>query len=402
MTDMNEHSLEKWGWGSIGINIMLSMLNLVISIASGSLAVGAEMTHNLVDLTASIVLLIGLKISHRQSKDFPYGLYKVENFVAVVVSALIFFTAYEIAERAVSGSLGKVTVRSWMLLGVVLSAVTPLVFSSYQLRVGKKSNSPSLIASAQEYRTHVFSSGIVLAALVAQLTGVRIDRWAALCVVVFILKTGWELLRDGMRVLLDASLDSATLNEVNRIIESDPATVKVRTLTGRNSGRYRFMEAEVEFRVNDLREAHAVSERIEQAIRDKVPNVERVLIHYEPAARKNLRYAFPLATAAGKLSDHFGESPYFSFVTLSSADNTIERQEVVPNPYCHDEKAKGIKVAEWLVAQKIDKVFVKESLQGKGPEYVLANAGIQIITFEGNTLDWPIERIKGENSVGVI
>ncbi len=399
---MNEHSLEKWGWGSIGINIMLSMLNLVISIASGSLAVGAEMTHNLVDLTASIVLLIGLKISHRQSKDFPYGLYKVENFVAVVVSALIFFTAYEIPERAVSGSLGKVTVRSWMLLGVVLSAVTPLVFSSYQLRVGKKSNSPSLIASAQEYRTHVFSSGIVLAALVAQLTGVRIDRWAALFVVVFILKTGWELLRDGMRVLLDASLDSATLNEVNRIIESDPATVKVRTLTGRNSGRYRFMEAEVEFCVNDLREAHAVSERIEQAIRDKVPNVERVLIHYEPAARKNLRYAFPLATAAGKLSDHFGESPYFSFVTLSSADNTIERQEVVPNPYCHDEKAKGIKVAEWLVAQKIDKVFVKESLQGKGPEYVLANAGIQTITFEGNTLDWPIERIKGENSVGVI
>ena len=89
-------------------------------------------------------------------------------------------------------------------------------------------------------------------------------------VVVFILKTGWDLLRDGMRVLLDASLDSATLSEVNKIIESDPATVKVKTLTGHNSGRYRFLEAEVEFRVTDLREAHTVSERIEQAIREKV------------------------------------------------------------------------------------------------------------------------------------
>jgi cation diffusion facilitator family transporter len=401
VTDTNEHSLEKWGWGSIGINIMLSLLNFGISFASGSLAVGAEMTHNLVDLTASVVLLIGLKISHRQSKDFPYGLYKVENFVAVAVSALIFFTAYEIVERALFGSLGKVTVKSWMLLGVVLSAAIPLVFSSYQINVGKKSNSPSLIASAQEYRTHVFSSGIVLAALVAQLTGVRIDRWAALFVIVFILKTGWDLLRDGMRVLLDASLDSATLSEVNKIIESDPATVKVRTLTGRNSGRYRFMEAEVEFRVNDLREAHAVSERIEQAIRDRVPYVERVLIHYEPAARKNLRYAFPLATADGKLSDHFGESPYFSFVTLSSIDNAIEKQEVVPNPYWQEEKAKGIKVAEWLVAQKIDKVFVKESLQGKGPEYVLANSGIEIFTFDESMLDSAIDRIKDENLVGV-
>ena len=270
MTDTKELSIEKWGWGSIGVNIIVSLLNLGISVASGSLAVSAEMTHNLVDFTASVVLLIGLKISHRQSKDFPYGLYKVENFVAVAVSVLIFFTAYEIVEKALSGPLANVTVRSWMLFGVVLSAAIPLVFSSYQLKAGKRSNSPSLIASAQEYRTHVFSSGIVLLALVAQLTGVRIDRWAALVVVVFILKTGWDLLRDGMRVLLDASLDSATLSEVNKIIESDPATVKVKTLTGHNSGRYRFLEAEVEFRVTDLREAHTVSERIEQAIREKV------------------------------------------------------------------------------------------------------------------------------------
>jgi cation diffusion facilitator family transporter len=400
MNDKVQQSIERWGWGAICVNILLSLLNLFISIISGSLAVGAEMVHNLVDLTASAVLLVGLKISHRQSKAFPYGLYKVENLVAVVVSALIFFTAYEIVDRALFGSLGNVSVRPWMLLGVILSAVIPLVFSSYQLKFGKESNSPSLIASAREYRTHVFSSGIVLVALVAQLTGVRIDRWAALFVVFFIVKTGWELLRDGMRVLLDASLDSTTLDEVRRIIESDPATAGVKVLTGRNSGRYRFLEAEVEFRLNDLREAHAVSERIEKAIREKVPHVERVLIHYEPAAHTVLRYAFPLATPDGKLSEHFGEAPYFAIVTLRTAYKVIERQELIQNPYCNEPKAKGIRVAEWLVAQKVDRVFVKEYLRGKGPEYVLANAGIQFVTFDENTLDSVVKRITDEHPVG--
>jgi len=87
-------------WASIAINIFLSLLNLAIAAASGSLAVAAEMVHNLVDLVASVAVLAGVKISERESRAFPYGLYKVENVVAVGVAILIFFTAYEIAKKA--------------------------------------------------------------------------------------------------------------------------------------------------------------------------------------------------------------------------------------------------------------------------------------------------------------
>ena len=62
---MENSSVERWGWASIGINILLGLLNLIISIASGSLAVAAEMVHNLVDLAASVAVLVGLKISQR-------------------------------------------------------------------------------------------------------------------------------------------------------------------------------------------------------------------------------------------------------------------------------------------------------------------------------------------------
>jgi cation diffusion facilitator family transporter len=379
-------SIEVWGWGSIGINLALGLLNLAIAAASGSLAVAAEMVHNLVDLAASVAVLVGLKISQRRSKSFPYGLYKVENLVAVGVALLIFFTGYEIVREALFSSLQDATVSAWMLVGVMLSALIPLAFSHFELRAGKAANSPSLIADAQEYRAHILSSGVVLISLIGSAFGLHLDQVAALLVVFFIARTGWGLLKDGMRVLLDASLDGETLAQVRQIIEDDPATVEVKTLTGRNSGRYRFLEAEVVLRVGSLKKAHAVSQRIELAIRSGVPYIERVLIHYEPLAREHMRYAFPLADSDGRLSEHFGEAPYFVLVVVRLSDGDVEKQEVVKNPHQEVSKAKGIRVAEWLVAQKIDRIMLKEGLQGKGPEYVFADAGVEMVLSKADTM----------------
>jgi len=370
-------NVERWGWYSIGVNVVLTLLNLVIAAASGSLAVAAEMVHNLVDLVASIAVLIGLKLSQRKSKSFPYGLYKVENVVAVAIALLIFFTGYEIAREALLAPPRVAFVQPWMLVGVVLSAVIPLVFSHFQMRVGREANSPALMADAQEYRVHVFSSGLVLVALVGQLMGFQVDRIAALVIVVLVCKTGWELLSDGMRVLLDASLDAETLQRVREVIEATPAVAHVEWITGRNAGRYRFVEAEVRLRVRDLEKAHAVTEKIEDEIRQAVPHVDRVLIHAEPLARTAIRYAIPLADLSGRLSEHFGEAPYFGLVTVRLSDGETASQEVVANPHVEVPKAKGIRVAEWLVGQKVDVVLLRESVQGKGPEYVFGDAGVE-------------------------
>ena len=364
-------------WASIAVNIFLSLLNLAIATASGSLAVAAEMVHNLVDLVASVAVLAGVKISERESRDFPYGLYKVENVVAVGVAILIFFTAYEIAKEALFAEAEPATVNGWMLAGVALSAAVPLAFSIYEMRVGRALNSPSLMADAAEYRAHVFSSGVVFLALVGQLVGFPLDRYAALIIVVLIAKTGWELLADGMRVLLDASLDSDTLDQVRAIIEAEPTVTEIRSLVGRNAGRYRFLEADVALRVDDLEKAHTVSQRIERTIREQVPHVERVLLHYEPRTRTHTRYAVPLADAAGTVSEHFGEAPFFGLVTVRTADGQVERQEVLANPHTGVEKAKGIRVGEWLVGLKIDVVLLREDVHGKGPAYVFADAGVE-------------------------
>jgi cation diffusion facilitator family transporter len=380
-------------WASIAVNVFLSLLNLAIATFSGSLAVAAEMVHNIIDLMAAFAILAGVKISERESRTFPYGLYKVENVVSVAIAILIFFTGYEIAKQALFAEEMVTTVNGWVLAGVALSALLPLAFSVYEQRMAQALNSPSLMADAQEYRVHVFSSGIVFLALVGQLIGFPVDRYAALVIVVLIVKTGWELLSDGMRVLLDASLDPETLDQVRGIIEADPAVTGVLDVVGRNAGRYRFLEAEVALRVGDLEKAHAVGARIERAIREEIPHVERVLLHYEPQIRTHVRYAAPLADPSGTLSEHFGEAPYFGFVTVRVADGQVERQEVLANPYQEEEKAKGIRVGEWLVSLKADVVLLHEDVRGKGPAYVFADAGVETRMTQASTL---VEALAGQ------
>ncbi len=382
-------------WASIALNICLSLLNLAIAAASGSLAVAAEMIHNLVDLLASVAVLVGINLSERKSRTFPYGLYKVENVVAVGVAILIFFTGYEIAREAIFAEATPATVNGWMLAGVVLSAAAPFAFSRYEMRVGRQLNSPSLMADAQEFRVHVFSSGVVLLALLGQLVGFPVDRYAALVIVVLIARTGYELLADGMRVLLDASLDPETLAQVRSILEAEPAVAEVRSVVGRNAGRYRFLEADVVLRVDRLEKAHSLSHRLAETIRQQVPHVERVQLHVEPQVRTHVRYSVPLVDPHGTISQHFGESPYFALVTLRLADNKIEDQQVRANPHHDVVKAKGIRVAEWLVSLKIDEVILREKVQGKGPAYVFADAGVNVRLTQATTL---AEAIAGETT----
>jgi len=371
-------NIERWGWYSIGVNVVLAAINLIIAFASGSLAVEAEMIHNIVDLLAAVAVLVGLKLSTRKSKVFPYGLYKLENVVAVVLAGMIFFTAYEIAHDAIFAPTRLATVSPWMLGGVIVATAIPLVFSHFELRAAQEANSPSLIAEAREYRTHVFTSGLVFAALLAQRFNFPLDRVAALVIVIAIGKTGWDLLSDGMRVLLDASLDTDTILRIREIIAAEPVVAELKWVTGRNAGRFRFVEAEVTLRIRDLEKAEATTRRIETQIRQAVPHVERVLIHAEPMERTHLRYAVPLADPDGTISEHLGEAPYFALVRVRLADGAIEEQQIVANPHKDLERAKGIRVAEWLVAQKADVVLMRESLRGKGPVYVFGDAGVEV------------------------
>jgi cation diffusion facilitator family transporter len=382
---------ERAGIASLLVNLFLAVLKGVLAALSGSLALAADAVHSSVDVAGSLVVLGGLVIARRKSRSFPYGLYKAENVAAIIVAFLIFLAGYEIAREAWQGAVRIVTTSPIVLVGAALAVLIPLAFSYYESRLARATNSPSLTADSRHFQTDVISSTVVWIALVGTWLGWPLDRIGAAVVVLFIAWAGWQILADGMRVLLDASLDAETLARVRSIIEGEPAVMTVKSLTGRNAGRYRFLEAALTLRTHNLDKAHAISRHLEEAIRQEIPHVDRVLIHSEPTTREHIRYAIPLAHVSGVISPHFGEAPYFALVTLRLSDRQVERQEIVTNPHTELAKAKGIEVAKWLVEQKVDIVLLKESLQGKGPEYVFADAGVEMHNTTAETIAAALE-----------
>jgi len=370
---------------SLLTNLTLSGLKLGLAAISGSLALAADGIHSLVDVFSSVAVILGLRISTRRSSSFPYGLYKVENVVEVIVALLIFLAGYEILRDAVGPPGPPVRVTPWLIPGVLLAVLIPFLFGRYELQIGRAAGSPSLVADARHSQTDVFSTIIVLVAIIGAYLGVSLDRYAAIAVVGFVVWSGWGLLRDGMRVLLDASLDPETLTQIRDILAQAPAVASVNWITGRNSGRFRFVEAEITLRTRNLERAHQVTEQLEANLRARIPNLDRILIHYEPVERTKERLAIPLADMAGQISPHFGDAPYFAIVDLEQ--HRFSRQEILPNPHVGLERAKGIRVAEWLVAQKVDRLFLREEIQGKGPDYVFSNAGVQVQQTAAESLE---------------
>ena len=239
----------------------------------------------------------------------------------------------------------------------------------------------------------VLSASVVFCAVLGQYFGIPLDRYAAAIVAIFIGLAGWALLSSSMRVILDASVSQETLENIRTVITAEPAVVMLKELTGRNSGRYIFVEAVVSLRLSDLEKAHFTCNRVEEKIKASVANIDRVLIHYEPSSKTVCRYAIALAGDKRVISQHFGESPFFIIVDINLKDNKVIHQEIIANPYLELDKGRGIKIAEFLLDRKPDKVVVAESLSRKGPGYALADAGVEVINATDSLQDEFINRV---------
>jgi len=372
---------------SVLVNIILLAIKYSFAVLSGSVGLAADAIHSSSDVMASLTVFAGLRISKRKSKRFPYGLYKVENFVSLMIAIAILFAGYEIAKRALLvGAKSTLRLIPLAIIAEVLVIGITLAFSIYEVKKGREIGSPSLVADGKHVRADMLSSVAVLAGLVGGLFGTNLDRAAVFVVLIFIAHAGIMIFVDAMRVLLDASLDFETLDRVKNIILSECCVKEIRSLTGRNSGSYKFIEAEVVLNVRELEKAHSISRKMEGAIKDEVANVDHVLIHYEPVRKDTISLALPLENTGGKLSQHFGESPYFALITAKADDKNITNQEIVSNPFLSVERGKGIMVAEFLIKRGVDVLLLKEKFAGKGPEYALSDSDVDVVITDAETM----------------
>jgi len=378
---------EKIAAYSIGVNLILVGIKGVLSFLSGSVALIADTIHSLTDVISALTVFAGIKISKRKSKHFPYGLYKVQNFVSLLSSLFIFLAGYGIVHTVFFEPQALNTkYLPYAVAGVILTMVITFTFSRYELRKGKEVGSPSLIADAKHIRTDMLSSSVILAGLVGGWFGLNLDRIAAVLVVFFVVKAGVSISVDALRVLLDASIDFETMDRVKTIIMRETRVISINKLRGRNSGPFKFIEADIVIKVDDLEKAHFASQAIENEIRRKLSHVDHILIHYAPQMKETSTCAIPLSSDKSQLSEHFGSAPYFYIATRREKDGALLTESYHYNPFGKEEKGKGIKVSEWLLGQGVDRVYVPKDFTGKGPAYVFSDAGVQVLRTEGSNL----------------
>ena len=386
---------ERLALGSVSINILVTGLKYFLGVFSGSLALLADAVHSTADVISSASIWAGIRLSRRKTKRFPYGLYKVENLVALMTSGLILLAGYEIVHTVLWGGERVRAFRlPYAILGVAAVAVVLLSFSRYELKRAKQLNSPSLEADAQHLATDLFSSCIILLSLTGTYFQVKfpLDKIATLIIVALIIWIGMKIAVDAVRVLLDASLDYETMGTIRDVIEETPQVSKIVSLLGRSSGRYKFIETELMLKVRELDKAHFVANQIENRIKSRVPNVDHILIHYEPVKKETRVIAMPVMEDRLHLSEHFGDAPYFLLLTIGTEDARVLEESLLINPFREMEKGKGIGVSEWLVSQEVDEVIVAKNFEHKGPHYVFADAGVAIHQTERKDID----RIRSE------
>ncbi len=368
---------------SIGVTFALFAFKFLTYKISGSVAILADAVHSFSDSFTSILVLIGITFSRRKTQTFPYGLYKLENLVSLFVAFAIFYTGYEIIKESIFSKGYEVSHKSAAILVSFVSAIASFGLAKYKLKVGKEHNSPGLIADGKHSQSDALSSLVVIAGIAA-----NADRVAAAVVSLFIFKSAFEPLVDSLKVLLDASVEPEILVKVREVLLSDPRVKRIKRLAGRNSGRYRFIEAIIEVNVRDFKVAHKLTEELEFKIKQSVPNVDEVLIHYEPVESDEIILALPLENEE-KISPQLGSASQFLIVRVK--DGEIVEKKYIKNPYKNMTKGRGKAIGELLAREGVNYIILKTEPAG-GSKYILEGLGISTILIDTDSPSSAIDK----------
>ena len=275
---------------SIASNSALILFKLVVGIMSGSIAIISEALHSASDLVAAIIAFYSVrKAAVPPDLHHHYGHEKVENLSGVIEALLIIAAAgviiYEGILKIISGPHID---HIWLGIGVmVVSGVVNLVVSRKVLYpVARRTQSAALAADAAHLLTDVYTSfGVAGGLLLVQLTGWELlDPIVAILVALLIIKTGYDLVVQSTRVLLDQTLPEDELEEIRRCVKDHRGDLIIgyHRLRARQAGNRRHIDLHVTVDESlTVAVAHEVAEHIARDIRECVPNSD-VLVHIEP------------------------------------------------------------------------------------------------------------------------
>ena len=272
---------------SVAVNILLSYIQILLGIFSGSQGLIADGIHAFSDLVSDFVVLIANKKSRKPSdEDHHYGHGRYENGAWLIIGAILFLVG-SIMIWSASGKLWHPEAISEVhivALWVALFAlVTKELLFRYMLAVATRIQSSLLIANAWHARSDAASSVVVSVGIVGNLLGFPwLDPVAAIVVGVLIARMGYTFAANALHDLMDRSVSTEMETAIKAIILAVPDVLGVHDLKTRKTGDLILVDVHIEVDGElSVSEGHDIARAVRQAVLEN-KNVLDVMIHTDP------------------------------------------------------------------------------------------------------------------------
>lgn len=263
--------------GGLGIflNLLLSLGKFLAGVLTGSIAVTADAFNNLSDAGSSVVTLVGFKLAGQKADDgHPFGHGRIEYLAGLLVSLLILMVGVELGKSSIEKIIHPEDVTFSLMTVVILicSILVKLWMSLFNRKLGKRINSAAMQATATDSLSDVVATSAVLAGtLIGHFAQVSIDGWIGVVVAIFILRAGWEAVKDTLNPLLGTAPEPELVNAIQQLVLSHEQVVGMHDLVIHDYGPGRRMcsfHAEVP-EDEDIMAAHDAIDHIEREIQEK-------------------------------------------------------------------------------------------------------------------------------------
>ena len=270
----------------IVVNVILSAGKILTGILFNSISVTADGVNNLSDGASSIITLIGFKISGKPAdKDHPFGHARMEYLAGFILGIAILLVGVELIKSSFNKIINPVkTVFSIeMTVVLIISILVKLWLSVFYNKLGSKISSATIKAARTDSRNDVVATTVVLLSVfISKLTGYEVDGYVGILVALFVLYSGYDILRDILNPILGEMPDGEFISSIENKIISYDGIVNIHDLVVHNYGPNRYF-ATVHAEVNakeDILKSHDLIDNIERDFAREL-NINLV-IHLDP------------------------------------------------------------------------------------------------------------------------
>lgn len=275
---------------SIAVNLLLAAFKLFAGLWARSGAMVSDAVHSASDVLSTLVVMLGVRLGGREAdRDHPYGHERFECVAALLLAVLLGAVGLGIGwagvHKLLPGARQALSPPGALALAAaVVSVAVREAMYWYTRAAARRLGSSALMADAWHHRSDALSSvGSFAGILGARLGAPILDPIAGLVICLFILKAAVDIFRDAVSRMTDRACGGETEAALRAAVLAQPGVLGVDSLHTRLFGDRIYLDVEIRADgQQSLTQAHAVAQRVHDALETAFPQVKHCMVHVNP------------------------------------------------------------------------------------------------------------------------